>query len=383
MATALEKPQQRFPKITEEGLADLRKRIGVKIENTVEPWNYEASRDAIRHYAHGIGDDNPLWCDPAYAEKTKYGTIVALPSFLFTTSRIVSGYCGGLPGVHAMWAGADWTWYKPVLRNDTISTEAHLKDLIEHNTRFAGRAYQQIYHVEFFNQSGDRVAECDSYVFRTDRDEARERGTKYTEARARQEKHTDEQMQEWFDLYRNEEVRGATPRYWEDVNVGDQLPKMMKGPMTVTGFIGYAQGWGGLYIRTNKLHFQLIDAHPGLGIPNKFGVRDVPERVHWDDDFAREVGTPGAYDYGPERCSWLTHHITNWIGDDGFLHKSKCQIRRHNPDGDVIFITGEVVRKFEENGKKYVEIQQRAETHRGEMSAFGTAVAELPSRPAS
>lgn len=372
--------EDRFPKITEAGLEDLRKRIGVKIENTVEPWNYEATRDGIRHYAHGIGDDNPLWCDPEYAEKTKYGSVVALPSFLFSTSRIVSGYCGGLPGVHAMWAGADWTWQKPVLRNDTISTEAYLKDLIEHQTRFAGRAYQQIYHVDFANQAGDKVAECDSYVFRTDRDEARERGTKYTGQVGKVEQLTDEQMQEWFDLYRNEEIRGATPRYWEDVNEGDELPRMMKGPMTVTGFIGYAQGWGGLYIRTNKLHFQLLDAHPGLGIPNKFGVRDVPERVHWDDDFAREVGTPGAYDYGPERHSWLTHHVTNWIGDDGFLHKHKSQIRRHNPDGDVIFIDGTVIRKFEENGKKYVEIQQRAETHRGELSALGTAVAELPSK---
>lgn len=374
------KGEQRFPKITEEGLADLHKRIGVKIENTVEPWNHEATRDGIRHYAHGIGDDNPLWCDPDYAAKTQYGSLVALPSFLFSTDRIVSGYCGGLPGVHAMWAGADWIWHKPVLRNDTISTEAHLKDLIEHQTRFAGRAYQQIYHVDFHNQHGDHVAECDSYVFRTDRDEARERGTKYTDVKGKVETLTDEQMQEWFDLYRNEEIRGSTPRYWEDVSEGEELPRMMKGPMTVTGFIGYAQGWGGLYIRTNKLHFQLIDAHPGLGIPNKFGVRDVPERVHWDDDFAREVGTPGAYDYGPERNSWLTHHVTNWIGDDGFLHKHKCQIRRHNPDGDVIFIDGTVIRKFEEKGKKYIEIQQRAETHRGELSALGTAIAELPSK---
>lgn len=373
-------PEQRFPKITEEGLADLRKRIGVKIENTVEPWNHEATRDGIRHYAHGIGDDNPLWCDPEYAAKTKYGKLVALPSFLFSTDRIVSGYCGGLPGVHAMWAGADWTWHKPVFRDDTITTEAHLKDLIEHQTRFAGRAYQQIYHVDFFNQHGEMVAECDSYVFRTDRDEARERGTKYTDVKGKVEQLTDEQMQEWFDLYRNEEIRGATPRYWEDVSEGDELPRMMKGPMTVTGFIGYAQGWGGLYIRTNKLHFQLLDAHPGLGIPNKFGVRDVPERVHWDDDFAREVGTPGAYDYGPERNSWLTHHITNWMGDDGFLNKHKCQIRRHNPDGDVIFIGGNVIRKYEDNGKKYVEIQQRAETHRGELSALGTAIVELPSK---
>ena len=84
------------------------------IENTLEPWCHEATRDNIRHYAHGIGDDNPLWCDPDYAAKTRYGGIVALPSFLFATSRIVSGYVGGLPGVHAMWAGADWTWHKPV-----------------------------------------------------------------------------------------------------------------------------------------------------------------------------------------------------------------------------------------------------------------------------
>ena len=35
MATLAEAPVNKFPKITEEGLDDLRKRIGVKIENTV------------------------------------------------------------------------------------------------------------------------------------------------------------------------------------------------------------------------------------------------------------------------------------------------------------------------------------------------------------
>ncbi|WP_285020407.1 MaoC family dehydratase N-terminal domain-containing protein [Novosphingobium sp. fls2-241-R2A-195] len=379
MATTAE-PKNKFPKITEEGLDDLRQRIGVKIENTVEPWNYEATRDAIRHYAHGIGDDNPLWCDPEYAAKTKYGSLVALPSFLFTTSRIISGYCGGLSGVHAMWAGADWTWHKPVLRNDTIRVEAYLKDLVEHQTKFAGRSFQQIYHVDFYNQHGDHVAGADSWVFRTDRDEARERGTKYTEARGRVEPFTQEQLDEFYEIYDQEEQRGAVPRYFEDVNVGDKLPPMMKGPMTVTGFICYAQGWGGLYIRANKLAYKMQKAHPGLGIRNRFNVPDCPERVHWDEAFALEVGAPGAYDYGPERCSWLTHHMTDWIGDDGFLHKSSCQIRRHNPDGDAIVITGEVTRKFEENGRKYVEVAQKATTHRGELSAFGTAVAELPSK---
>src|SRR3954469_8206110 len=140
-----------FPKITERGLDELRQRIGIPIENTLEPWCHEATRDNIRHYAHGIGDDNPLWCEPSYAAKTRFGGIVALPSFLFATSRIVAGYVGGIPGVHAMWAGAGGPWDKQILRNQETTTEAWLKDLIEHDTKFAGRAIQQIYHVNFFN----------------------------------------------------------------------------------------------------------------------------------------------------------------------------------------------------------------------------------------
>jgi acyl dehydratase len=380
MATPEKTTTDRFPKITEQGIADLRKRIGVPITDTVEPWNYEATRDNIRHYAHGIGDDNPLWSDPAYAARTRFGGIVALPSFLFSTSRIVSGYCGGLSGVHAMWAGADWTWYKHVQRNDTITTQAYLKDLIEHQTRFAGRSFQQIYHVDFFNQQQEKVAECDSWVFRTDRDEARERGTKYTDARGRVEPFDTDQLAEIYRLYDNEQIRGAAPRYWEDVKEGEALPRMLKGPMTVTGFICYAQGWGGLYIRANKLAYQQHAKHAGLGIRNRFNVPDCPERVHWDHDFALEVGAPGAYDYGPERCSWLTHHITNWMGDDGFLRTSKCQIRRHNPDGDVLFIDGTVTGKRVEQGEHIVEITQKVITHRGELSATGTATVVLPSR---
>ena len=57
---------------------------------------------------------------------------------------------------------------------------------------------------------------------------------------------------------------------------GEALPTMSKGPMTVTGFIAYAQGWGGLYIRANKLAWKLIDAHPGVGIKNRFGIPDCP-----------------------------------------------------------------------------------------------------------
>ncbi len=376
-----DEPQRHFPKITDQALDALRSRINVRIENTLEPWCHEATRDNIRHYAHGIGDDNPLWCDPAYAAKTRYGGIIALPSFLFATSRIVSGYVGGLPGVHAMWAGADWTWHRPVHRNDEITTEAWLKDLIEHETRFAGRAVQQIYHVNFFNQHGDLVAEADSWCFRTDRDEARESGTKYQEVKARPPHvYTEAELSRIYRMYHDEEIRGARPRYWEDLTPGEALPPMVKGPMTVTGFIAYAQGWGGLYIRANKLAWKQIHAHSGLGIKNRFGIPDCPERVHWEPEFALMVGAPGAYDYGPERCSWLTHHLTNWMGDDGFLRQASCKIRRHNPEGDTLFFSARVKRKYVEDGRHLVAISQEARTQTDELSVLGSAVVELPSR---
>jgi len=373
--------QQLFPKITNEALDALRQRIGVPITDTLEPWCHEATRDNIRHYAHGIGDDNPLWCDPDYAATTRFGGIVAPPSFLFSTDRVISGYVGGLPGVHAMWAGADWTWHLPVRRNDEITTKAHLKDLVEHDTRFAGRAIQQIYHVDFVNQKGECVAEADSWCFRTDRDIAREEGTKYAELKQKPQRvYSDEELQKVYKLYAAEEVRGATPRYFEDVREGEALPTIAKGPMTVTGFIAFAQGWGGLYIRANKIAWKMIHRHKGLGIKNRFGIPDCPERVHWENDFALMVGAPGAYDYGPERCSWLTHHMTNWMGDDGFLRRATSKIRRHNPEGDMLFISGKVTGKRIEDGRHLIDIEQEARNQDDELSILGIGTVELPSK---
>jgi acyl dehydratase len=372
---------KQFPKITEQGMDALRQRIGVKIENTLEPWCHEATRDNIRHYAHGIGDDNPLWCDPDYASETSYGGIIAPPSFLFACSRIISGYVGGLPGVHAMWAGADFTWHDVIRRNDEIHTEASLKDLIVHDTQFSGRAVQQIYHVRFFNGDGDLLSEADSWCFRTDRDAAREEGTKYAELKEKPDvEYSEADLAEFFRHYEEEEVRGATPRYYEDVSVGDAVPRVVKGPMTVTGFIAYAQGWGGLYIRANKLAWKQVKAHRGLGIKNKYGIPDCPERVHWEDEFATRVGAPAAYDYGPERCSWMTHHLTNWMGDSGFLRSCYTEIRRHNPVGDMLFIDGTVKRKFVEGDLGYVEVEQQALQQDGELSARGHGVVGLPMR---
>ena len=377
----MEQTQTRFSLITDKALFELRKLIGVPVQDSLEPWCYEATRDNIRHWAHGIGDDNPLWCDPEYASKTPFGRLVAPPSFIFSLDRSFSGYVAGLSGVHAMFAGIDTTWHKPIMLGDQFRTKVWLKDLIEHETKFAGRSIQQIYRCEFYNQNEELIAEGDSWCFRTERDTAREKGTKYQEVKKKPPAfYTRDEIQKIFALYQAEKIRGAIPRYIEDLKVADKLPTMVKGPMTVTGFIAFAQGWGGLYIRANRLAWKQLNKHPGLGIPDRFGIPDIPERVHWDGALANLVGTPDAYDYGPERCSWMSQQLTDWMGDLGFLRRLEVKIHRHNPVGDVLYLSGEIKRIFEEEGSPLVEFAQNAVNQDGELSVVATGVVSLPSR---
>ena len=69
------------------------------------------------------------------------------------------------------------------------------------------------------------------------------------------------------------------------------------------------------------------------------------------------------------------------MGDDGFLVRSKTKIRRHNPEGDLLFIIGKVTKKYEENGKGYGEITQEALQQDDELSIFGSGIVRLPRKP--
>ena len=106
----------------------------------------------------------------------------------------------------------------------------------------------------------------------------------------------------------------------------------------------------------------------------------MPERVHWEDELAREVGVPAAYDYGPQRISWLGHLMTNWTGDDGWLKKLRVEVRRFNIMGDTQWCKGKVTKKYIHNDEHIVECDIWAENQRGEITAPGSATVILPSR---
>src|SRR5438046_2564221 len=357
-----------FPLITAEELAELRKRVGVPARRPA-PYIEVATRDAVRHWAAGIGDRNPFWLEAG----------VAPPTILFALDRIVSGYVGGLPGIHAMYGGTDFRWQRPIRIGDTIVGASVLLDLVEKPSTFARRAIQQIYRTTFRNQAGELVCEADSWCFRTERDTARERG-KY--GAAEPARYTARELEAIASAYRNEEIRGRTLRYWDEVTVGESLPLVAKGPLTVTSVIAFVQGWGSLYVRAHGDAFEMFERHPALGIPNASGVPEPPERVHWDEAMARAVGVPGPYDYGPERVAWLGHLVTNWMGDAGGLARLNVQVRRHNLIGDTTWCRGRVAAKAVVDGRGEVTVDLVAVNQRDETIAQGQAVVVLPRRHA-
>ncbi|OLD76919.1 MAG: hypothetical protein AUG87_06605 [Candidatus Rokubacteria bacterium 13_1_20CM_4_70_14] len=356
----------RFPTISDEALGALRALVGKEIRRP-EPYVEVATRDAIRHWAHGIGDRNPLWA----------AARLAPPTILFAMDRIVSGYVTGLPGIHAMYAGTDFRWRRAVREGDRVLGRSVLLDLEEKASTFARRAIRQTYRTTFVDDAEAIVCEADSWCFRTERDTAREL-QKYRALEPH--RYAPEEIERIRRAYAGEAIRGAAPRYWEDVTVGEPLPEVVKGPLTVTSVIAFVQGWGSLYVRAHGLAFDLFERHPALGIPNEFGVPEPPERVHWDADLARAVGVPAPYDYGPERVAWLGHLVTNWMGDAGTLARLNVQVRRHNLIGDTTWCRGRVAAKTVLEARGEVTLDLVAVNQRDETIAQGQAVVVLPRR---
>lgn len=362
-------------KITEEALAELRKRLGVVNSPRTRPWNTELTRDNIYHFAVGYGDDNPLWTDEQYAQKTRWGGLLAPPTFLMT--MVHGPGMSGLPGVHALHAGVDFEWHQPLRLGEPITMRIYMSKLEEKPSRFAGRTFLQVSTTEFLDHKGELLAVLRNSAIRSEREAAREKG-KYVDITHRH--WTDEAIRKLDTEYEAERRRGATPRYWEDVQVGESLGHVVKGPLTVRDMIAFKMGGHLAFTRAHRLEWEFRQRHPAAGmIKDQYGIPDVPERVHWDDEFARYIGAPGAYDYGPQRIAWLGHLLTNWAGDDGFPRRLNVQIRRFNLIGDLTWARGRVAgKRTDPEGHTLVDCDIWTENQRGDKTAFGQAVVELP-----
>jgi len=365
-----------FGTITEAALAALKGRVGKELRHLKR--RATVTDEWIERYAFAIGDQNPLWTDARYAARGPMGGLLAPPTMVYVLSGWDIGT--GLPGVHALFVRSRIEWRAPIRVGDRLDSVGTLHEITERPSRFAGQAVLQGTETLFTNQRREEVAVARNYNLRTERGEANRRGTL---------KAAEKQRYSRADLRRiegetfRETIRGDLPRPWASVAVGDALPGVVKGPLTVTDMVSYMRGgFGGIahgfFMYTHGFGTAFRRRHPGAVIWTDLGIPDSPESVHWNDDCAQKSGLAAAYDLGPQRIAWMAQVVTNWMGDHGALRMIDVNLRKIVLMADTIWCGGRVIGKERAEGRGCVRIALEAVNQRGEVLADGIAIAELP-----
>jgi len=368
-------------KFTEEMLEEMRALAGTELRTESCVNNEYATRLAILRFAEGIGDDNPLWTDSIYAAGTKHGTLIAPPSFIFACLASVQVGWRGLGGFHAE---TKLKYHRTIRVGDRITARVYFDGFdgpIESN--FGGRRIKDYVRQEYYNQDDALVAEFICSRMRFERTEMQKRAP----SRSIEVPHPwkEEEIAAIEEDVLAEAPRGATPRYWDDVNVGDQIGTVTKGPISLTDEIAYiAAGAAPIpRIAAHRVALRRYRRHPKWAFrdPKTFALEPVYS-VHYNDYAAKLQGAQAAYDVGIQRTCWGIHALTNWMGDTGFLKALTGQYRSHVYLSDVVRLSGRVVAKeIDGDGDHVVRLATWATNQRDQNVMPGTAVVVLPQRP--
>ncbi len=364
------------PGLDNDSLVDARRLIGVDYRGARA--EVEITADNVRDFCNYMGSENPLFLDAAYAEKTRWGGMIAPPAMV--GQAIIAP---GLRGIQWIYAGIEWEFFQVMRPGNLISQRGRLLDAVEKQGKTVPRMILQIGQLDCTAADGAPVARSRVYHMRTPRRQA-PGGMDYT---VEPHRWSAEELDALDQEMLSEAPRGSQTRYWEEVTEEEEMAPVVYGPLRVveiglTGSFTDSGAASGEGVAHNGAHiYQILNRrrHPSDTFADpETGVQDHPHRGHWESFMAHEVGMPGVYDMGPQRVSWLCRYITDWMGDDAFLVRLSAHLRRPNIVGDVTRIRGRVTRKWVENGFHLVQCEMQAVNQRNEIIMPGSAVVSLP-----
>ncbi|MBV1901402.1 MAG: MaoC family dehydratase N-terminal domain-containing protein [Kordiimonadaceae bacterium] len=376
-------------KITDEDVDRCKRQIGVPEFPRSETFNPTPDLSTMSHFAFGYGDDNPLFHMPDYGEATRWRGTIAPPLYFISigtretpaydaeTKKLMKGL---FRGVGRYYSGVAWEWYAPVYPGDDVFMERSKSDVKIKKSAFSGgRSVIETYRHMWVNRYGAPLATSYESYLNAERGGSK-KANKYADIK--RQTYTPEDIAEIDKVYAAEITRGREPRYWEDVEIGDTLTPVAKGPLTVVDVISMhiAFGWGGYGIGPAKYSWHKRQRMPAFFTEDEYGVPDVVQRLHWDQQRAEALGLPAPYDYGQMRTCWMSHLLTNWMGDDAWLWKLKTEVRSFNFLGDTHICSAEIVDKRIEGKHCIVELALKGTNQRGDVTCPGEATIILPSR---
>lgn len=314
-----------------------------------EFWD-ECSATDIRRWVQALDYANPIHWDEQFAKESKFGGLVAPQSF--TVAMDYGHGChpacvGKVPGTHLIFAGEEWWFYgTPVRPGDKLTQERRFDGYSVTDTAFAGPTMFARGDTLHRNQHGALVAKERATAIRYLVEEANKRGTYGKEKRA-PKKWTKDELAEIHKL-RHEWIlsnrEGKSPRY-EDVKVGDKLPRRVVGPHSVVSFANECRAhkqniWGTWRWNVPDGVYDPAKEDAGFGADMTYdhearkvdprmgdGLYHGPSSGHINQEKAENIGMGGAYGYGASMNAWFLDTIAYWAGHDGYIWHSKTQFQ--------------------------------------------------------
>ena len=144
--------------ITEE----LRSKIGTESAPKV----YEIEKGMIRRFVLAIDDPNLLWQDEGYAGKSRYGGIIAPPTFVLTIGfdELRQQVLESIPYGGILHGSTELECYQPVRGGDIISVTTKITNIRERQDRRVGKRVFVVIDVTYKNQRQELVAKCQQMI---------------------------------------------------------------------------------------------------------------------------------------------------------------------------------------------------------------------------
>jgi acyl dehydratase len=135
----------------------LRKLIGMTLDTIV----FKVEEGAIQRYAEAIGDPNPLYNDPDFASKTRYGRLLAPPGFTGwpvkagrLSERLLESLAKAGAPSRLLDGGIEFEFIEPVGAGDVLTATTKIVNMTERETKL-GKTMFTTLETTFVNKKGN------------------------------------------------------------------------------------------------------------------------------------------------------------------------------------------------------------------------------------
>jgi len=128
---------------------EVRRQIGTQSQARV----VEVERGAIRRFAEAIGDPSPLFNDEAAARMTRFGGMIAPPTFCRSLGAAIPDVKLNMPEFRGLDGGSEWEYFEPIRPGDRITVVSKIADIRESAGRLGPMVFITV-ETSYTNQFG-------------------------------------------------------------------------------------------------------------------------------------------------------------------------------------------------------------------------------------